>query len=101
MRISYWSSDVCSSDLLFFSRMSLLPTANNILSCCQHSRNKHVRASNNQHTRLHVTTHELFRTSRAFFVPFSHAPHVFQRSVTRSAERRVGNSCGGTFGSRW
>src|SRR3546814_6243859 len=76
MRISDWSSDVCSSDLQFV----------------------HIQKINGNNLRLRVfINHDLAPAPRGG-TQVDHVPHPFQE---RSEERRVGKECVSTCRSRW
>src|SRR3546814_19369304 len=91
MRISDWSSDVCSSDLLVHADDAagvLLPARGRLVR--QGHPRHHPRAPVQQarDVRLHRARRRRVRAS---------AP----RSAARSEERRVGKEGGSLFGSRW
>src|SRR3546814_4004686 len=76
MRISDWSSDVCSSDL--------------------------TARAKSHHAGSHGTHHQ-YASTRPSVDPMSHADTagLVQCSVNRSEERRVGKECVSTCRSRW
>src|SRR3546814_12740477 len=100
MRISDWSSDVCSSDL----KQEIDPprdhVAGNDTAYIQHGRHERIShflgvpldvyAGENRQAQTHRRSGDL-RT-----VPLDY-PMVFERSE----ERRVGKACGSTCRSRW
>src|SRR3546814_9290405 len=81
MRISDWSSDVCSSDLIFtgnfFQYNLMLPVVTEII----YVRELIVHFAEN--------SAELYST------------RIFYRHLVRSEERRVGKECVSTCRSRW
>src|SRR3546814_6900093 len=76
MRISDWSSDVCSSDLVGLSRSGI-----------------------NQH--LMVLEREGFARRAAARRTGGRPGHVYVLTEQRSEERRVGKACVSTCSSRW
>src|SRR3546814_11395974 len=101
MRISDWSSDVCSSDLLLRWRMrenlpGEFPFTGGVF---------HFKRENEDPTRMFAGEGDPFRTNRRFHLlskdlPAKRLSTAFD-SVTRSEERRVGKECVRTCRSRW
>src|SRR3546814_12912230 len=100
MRISDWSSDVCSSDLL--GGQSDMNTGR-VLDPASGTPFRPAR---------HILAHPRFATARNAYIgqlsalysgkPFlSHMMGEAVRAVMRSEERRVGKECGSTCRSRW
>src|SRR3546814_11614972 len=107
MRISYWSSDVCSSDLSFIGVDALKKTADDIrnlstgnlhiasLPALAFSFLPHViRAFQKRHpgVSIHLDTHSSSTVRQLV---------ANQQFDIRSEERRVGKECVRTFRSRW
>src|SRR3546814_20367565 len=89
MRISDWSSDVCSSDLMQASRKPLVVT--------HHGKDAHVLISLADYRRLDgggEAPGDRLAASQAAIVESL-------RDAVRSAERRVGKACVSTCRSRW
>src|SRR3546814_956831 len=80
MRISDWSSDVCSSDLDQMTHFRMIGTAE--------TKRVHVRHRSRAHGE-HVAQNA------------AHAGRSALIRLDRSEERRVGNECVSTFRSRW
>src|SRR3546814_16035845 len=96
MRISDWSSDVCSSDLLAdcLGDLSWWP-AEGYLLLLDHAGARRA-AETDQFTTLLEILDAAARTWSAQRVPFwALVP------LPRSEERRVGKECVSTFSSRW
>src|SRR3546814_15476166 len=96
MRISDWSSDVCSSDLAYLSGQAKLLAANSVVVVELAKKNPNVefdfkfalrRAP--AHVTVKIGEHDLLRWLDTF---------IFQ---SRSEERRVGKECVSTCRSRW
>src|SRR3546814_12066918 len=94
MRISDWSSDVCSSDLLFvhnlrlYLKYTLLPPA----------------AVRDKRTTLIKEVPLILEATREFIGGFvQNARRILNaiKAIGRSEERRVGKECGSTCRSRW
>src|SRR3546814_13116303 len=96
MRISDWSSDVCSSDLLCFGRLDSLSGETSYIG-----RIGLLDADNDYEP---VLLDWRAPASRPFYVATAANPENMRRRRpfhTRSEERRVGNEGGSTFRSRW
>src|SRR3546814_15282164 len=99
MRISDWSSDVCSSDLVnaLASRQvdgafQILPDFFPVLQRAEHLAYYEVTTADTAVTRMNVT-HKPFDDPRVRL--------AFRLAVDRSEERRVGKECVSTCRSRW
>src|SRR3546814_13407487 len=93
MRISDWSSDVCSSDLSFgwtWYRMRRLIDA-------------HLSAHGASMARLKLLAFLAEQPRRSIDIAsfFDHAPRTVTQAIDRSEERRVGKECVSTCRSRW
>src|SRR3546814_17824596 len=98
MRISDWSSDVCSSDLL--------TTDSRFISNAERMQNRHVlkellEASLKRKTRMEWTPLMIEHGIPAG--PINNLEDVFNdpQVLARSEERRVGKECVSTCRSRW
>src|SRR3546814_15485024 len=104
MRISDWSSDVCSSDLedrarpLFFERA--LPGSIIV--------NQAGKRFTNEAASYHIVGREMFEknlpgaeTTPAYVIFDATFRKKYPMGRVRSDERRVGHECGSTFMSRW
>src|SRR3546814_13403597 len=94
MRISDWSSDVCSSDLYFILdwKTNLLP--NYFPETLKETMKHHD----------YTLQSQLYNTALSRYLP----PHsltgpyyIFLRGLPRSEERRLGKECVSTCRSRW
>src|SRR3546814_2612073 len=90
MRISDWSSDVCSSDLLRHHLPSRVAANHDTVDLLEHASFAFVEERLNCEVRAHhspqlVSSIGLFR----------------RRRISRSDERRVGKECVSTCRSRW
>src|SRR3546814_14241158 len=92
MRISDWSSDVCSSDLL--SGIGLMGIQEKVLDL-------HVRAWNEDFVALPVGGFFRYRRGGESHAWEAGLIHTLQHAVARSEERRVGKEGVGTCRSRW
>src|SRR3546814_16079036 len=106
MRISDWSSDVCSSDLTAsVTKRSLSPPQTCPLSAVKPTSQERPNQESNcwirQAARCCLMPKLGVEQSRpaAFYVDLIHQSNTGQRS--RSEERRVGNECVSTGKSRW
>src|SRR3546814_11178174 len=98
MRISDWSSDVCSSDLLFGKLNPLLYQAlEGATSFCKLRGNPYVELVHWIHQIVHTQDSDLHRIARRFDLDMG----ALQADLTRSEERRVGKECVSTCRSRW
>src|SRR3546814_14235619 len=113
MRISDWSSDVCSSDLKYRGKLLISPSKNSVKKCL-----KSIREFTYQHR---MATHSLmieglnrkirgwrqyhrYVASKKTFSKIRHELwKICWRWATRrrSEERRVGKECVSTCRSRW
>src|SRR3546814_11443939 len=99
MRISDWSSDVCSSDLNFFGTYGLAAIANFL----QSQANTNIMSTpnlvtlDNEEAKIIVGSNVPFVTGQ-FTQTGGALTNPFQ---TRSEERRVGKECVSTCRSRW
>src|SRR3546814_13142110 len=95
MRISDWSSDVCSSDLTNYHR-ARIPGATCLFT---------VNLARRDITLLVATCSSTSITSISVRSSTDTSPvpstDLGQRSIARSEERRVGNECVSTCRSRW
>src|SRR3546814_11554824 len=94
MRISDWSSDVCSSDLKYRGKLLISPSKNSVKKFL-----KSIREFTYQHR---MATHSLMieglnRTIRGW-CPYHR--YVASKKTFRSEERRVGKECVSTCSSR-
>src|SRR3546814_15631183 len=118
MRISDWSSDVCSSDLLGFrisrdkyprSAAHTHATVSQGLQVfrARSSFRHHSRFFHRAHDPLHMTTtsprrpDNLNDAARTMLQPVVPHPRPCNWRVTRSEARRVGQECVSTCRSRW
>src|SRR3546814_11845044 len=101
MRISDWSSDVCSSDLAVIARHSAIKFADRALSIAEIGRFLGAR---------YVLDGYLARQAKTLRVRLqlidSKSGNVlwsekYSAGLDRSEERRVGKECGSTCRSRW
>src|SRR3546814_17088471 len=94
MRISDWSSDVCSSDLVMHRHRQL-----------DHAETGAEMTAGHRHGIDHLATHfvsELFELVDIELPDIRRRPHrVQQGCAVRSEERRVGKECVRTCRSRW
>src|SRR3546814_15709344 len=90
MRISYWSSDVCSSDLERPARFQ------------KRRDNPHQRL-HRQDSRAPISAAPQAKDNEGFppLIQNAHAQLATPRSCARSEERRVGKECASTCRSRW
>src|SRR3546814_14465153 len=95
MRISDWSSDVCSSDLL--TRHLFLVR----LQCRLHGVDVRYRRLRDQLRRVEQRAQLRQSCLRRLAVRSDAAERVRQRLVERSEERGVGKECVSTWRSRW
>src|SRR3546814_12359015 len=108
MRISDWSSDVCSSDLFFPKNLSDGYSVSDRISVHLSGIGDHhdqpIRSVCNWHCRPYCERME------AVIVPMSRVeshcevserPHIARIGVNRSEERRVGQECVSTWRYRW
>src|SRR3546814_14670425 len=86
MRISDWSSDVCSSDLTRLTR--------SLFSSAAHSLRPRRGPSSVRPNAIHRFHHFLIRSTVGLSA-------VAEYDVSRSEERRVGKECVSTCRSRW
>src|SRR3546814_11041910 len=104
MRISDWSSDVCSSDLMFtYCRPHGGMTVIDFLLRFMPADHKFVDGAGNIHYDLRRTS-----SDRTLFTALTDSVHrhdgrqdVFYDAQKRSEERRVGKECVSTCRSRW
>src|SRR3546814_13848856 len=96
MRISDWSSDVCSSDLHDQFSLEPMPQRGKLPLCGRSQLHRRTRrAGDDQMVWLFDLDNTLHDSSRAIF-------KAIDRSMTtRSEERRVGKECVSTCRSRW
>src|SRR3546814_4986131 len=87
MRISDWSSDVCSSDL------AAAPFPHAIYT-------SHVRDEGNYNIGVVEAVEEVITVAREAKIP-GVVTHIKVLGHKRSEERRVGKECGSTCRSRW
>src|SRR3546814_13936599 len=101
MRISDWSSDVCSSDLFEFDKEDLVELGIDQFALARREsgiERLHKEAENlvnviEGHRKAHDQRHDAAHQSR---------PQLDQMiEQRRSEERRVGNECASTCRSRW
>src|SRR3546814_12661595 len=93
MRISDWSSDVCSSDLHL---------ANQRLSVVRLVRERPVLPLGLPDRKMIVTDPQRDARWRELITTADHADtHMAAQAVARSEERRVGKECVSTCRSRW
>src|SRR3546814_14554178 len=99
MRISDWSSDVCSSDLTFIDGISLYPSPKKCM--CIVAGNIHL-IKKKLAIRVKIIAVQ-FPVSKAFCTWASLASllEIFTKKVPRSEERRVGKECVSTCRFRW
>src|SRR3546814_8374390 len=97
MRISDWSSDVCSSDLL---EVTLGEDPERI---AQHNRQVHYAIHRAAHNLYLIKALRALRDSMALLTTTFQIPgrSEIARGEHRSEERRVGNACVSTGRSRW
>src|SRR3546814_19459152 len=114
MRISDWSSDVCSSDLITIPRLDVAVTVlspdgeelktvflMDILAKPEYRRLlDHISWFNN-HDFIHTNTIEYIDAEKAAVLPFAEEGQVLLSFRDRSEERRVGKECVSTCRSRW
>src|SRR3546814_12230259 len=93
MRISDWSSDVCSSDLATLEQQSFLPAGQASVA----DLDKQIRANEPGHWL--VFTDGRFNAARSDIGDLPSGAQVL--ALSRSEERRVGNECERTCRSRW
>src|SRR3546814_16706320 len=100
MRISDWSSDVCSSDILAPLRSFILPGGNPAAAAIHLARAIVRRA---ERTAVGAAAHvSLNPQALAYLNRLSDHLFVMARFMNgRSAERRVGKECVSTCRSRW
>src|SRR3546814_16511086 len=91
MRISDWSSDVCSSDLAVEQRCVELPL---------HLGQRHAGGRLGQVQAFGGGTHAAMQRDLHEHVQLARAD-VDHQSILRSEERREGKECVSTCGSRW
>src|SRR3546814_18966055 len=94
MRISDWSSDVCSSDLLDALDVEQLRIERTLVAeehIVRVDGNRAFVQARRKRIALNAAQVEAWR---CIFAPF-------RRDVERSEERRVGKECVSTFRSRW
>src|SRR3546814_20298304 len=97
MRISDWSSDVCSSDLLIFRATQALRGDDDINS--NNNNHNNQPSSTSSTSRNHKPNHNERQLKR---VLRKHGPlHQYQTHSNRSEERRVGKECVSTCRPRW
>src|SRR3546814_11598954 len=99
MRISDWSSDVCSSDLIALDCACICEIKRNLasdaLTAAQHERGA---PSNSE---IHdILLSQSARLPGGLGETFLQAPH-YPPALGRSEERRVGKECVSTGRSRW
>src|SRR3546814_16454819 len=96
MRISDWSSDVCSSDLF------IIGSGPGALLCRYFSGRRHLDAED-QLTLEWAGTYRHYHAAMMRTLPIGHPQplHREMHRVARSEERRVGNECVRTCRSRW
>src|SRR3546814_3319254 len=90
MRISDWSSDVCSSDLVNFAHEALLDK--------KVTREQLQRSLNLYYDRAGYIDHYVLQVPRS---PCVECTAAAARGLRRSEERRVGKECVSTCRSRW
>src|SRR3546814_14769656 len=96
MRISDWSSDVCSSDLQSASKLSVAPRGDLAALLALADRLKMLPRL----VKLPTLHDRLLATLAACNEPLL-APHLPALTIIRSEERRVGKECVSTCRSRW
>src|SRR3546814_17029352 len=100
MRISDWSSDVCSSDLAFrtddFSGFCLYDEEFPIIYV-----NNSSAKTRQIFTYFHELAHLVFHTSGIAKVRDRYIERLAGDSKERSEERRAGKECGSQVSSRW
>src|SRR3546814_11102371 len=96
MRISDWSSDVCSSDLIGLARSMARELASRSITV-------NVVAPGPIDTDMFAAVTDKRRDELAAPVPMNRlgAPEEVAAAVRRSEERRVGEGCVSTCRSRW
>src|SRR3546814_16385703 len=95
MRISDWSSDVCSSDLVEFVQAILVWTGQGLIDAQQKIRRHHHAGERELQTAI-----EIAETRHAGTRGIDVAMRLFG-AQRRSEERRVGKGCVSTCRSRW
>src|SRR3546814_3987343 len=93
MRISDWSSDVCSSDLQHFAQFGIHPRLR-VRPALGDRQQAEVVVAQGDHTVLAQAVDQPQRVQRL-------ATAVDQVAAERSEERRVGKECVSTCRSRW
>src|SRR3546814_15510766 len=97
MRISDWSSDVCSSDLLWLRLARLAATLDKTQG---YSLIRRIRGeAQSQHLRIKCRKRKMEKS--CILEDDAGNSRVSASSSVRSEERRVGNECVSTCRSRW
>src|SRR3546814_17676938 len=113
MRISDWSSDVCSSDLMVDSAENMVARGGYELIAAEGGKAKVTLLGTGSEVGIAAAARDLLQNdgiptrvvSMPCFELFAAQPTDYQPQVlgpaTRSADRRVGKERGSTFQSRW
>src|SRR3546814_13473685 len=99
MRISDWSSDVCSSDLFLEAPIAALPRTRIFIALGQIAHQSAVKALGGRLPKArfgHLAEHRL-PGGRVLIDSY----HCSRYNTNRSEERRVGKECVSTCRSRW
>src|SRR3546814_16647843 len=97
MRISDWSSDVCSSDLPAVSVRKSLASSEHILSLIDGKPYKTLK----RHLAVNGLTPDEYRERYGLPKSYPLVAKSYSEARRRSEERRVGKECVSTCRSRW
>src|SRR3546814_12732546 len=108
MRISDWSSDVCSSDLNFFlaryfntKTIDAAEVRDAVMALAPQIEPMMADVSSSLHIAQKAGHNLLFEGAQGALLEVDHGTYPYVTSSNRSEERRLGKECVSTCSSRW